>query len=191
MSQNPSYSERLQKAFEPDARGVVGIVDELLVLCGEKGLLLTWEDGVCRITTHQEIPGARRWCRTRTSLATSFLALFWALFLALFRSRWGFTSTAPPVQKLDPGLPVVRVPLPKSVFRAVLARLAALCNEQKAGAVSPYGGLGQIVIGTEPSKVVSVSFTNTTAEQTVVIRSLSDVTATPAPADAVAPQGAT
>ncbi len=57
--------------------------------------------------------------------------------------------------------------LPKSVFRALLARLAALCNQRSPGSVSPYGGEGQLTIGADPAVVFSVSFTNTPDEQRV------------------------
>src|SRR5437870_4480340 len=40
------------------------------------------------------------------------------------------------------------IPLRKSVLRAILARLAVLCNEQNPGSISPYGGQGDIAVGT-------------------------------------------
>lgn len=40
-----------------------------------------------------------------------------------------------PVESID-------LPLPQSVFRAALARLAALCNDRDSGADSPYEGDG-------------------------------------------------
>ena len=58
---------------------------------------------------------------------------------------------------------VVGVPLRKSVFRAVLARVAVLCNERRADSVSPYGGCGEIILDSGP--VVSVRFENTSAVQ--------------------------
>ncbi len=68
------------------------------------------------------------------------------------------------------------VPLPKSVFRAALARVAALCNEQRPGSVTPYRGEGEVVVpaprspeGTPPSTCF-VSFTNTPAEQQLEMR---------------------
>ncbi len=60
--------------------------------------------------------------------------------------------------------------LPKSVFRAALARLAALCNECRPGSVSPYGGDGEVAIGADPAAVVSVTFTNTPDEQRVCLK---------------------
>jgi len=57
------------------------------------------------------------------------------------------------------------VPLRKSVFRAILARLAVLCNEHRPGSVSPYGGKGEIAVGASPSTVFRVALTNTPAEQ--------------------------
>src|SRR5689334_4493146 len=59
----------------------------------------------------------------------------------------------------------VDVPLRKSVFRAVLARLAALCNERVPNSVSPYGGRGQFSTAADPATVFTIAFTNTTAEQ--------------------------
>lgn len=125
MSQHPSYSERLRKAFEPGTRGVVGVVDELLALGGNQFLQLEWKDGACHVGS-------------------------------------------------------VQVPLPKSVFRAVLARLAALCNEHTADSVSPYGGTGKIAVGTDPPKVLRVSFTNTPSEQSATIQRASESGVNPA-----------
>ena len=53
----------------------------------------------------------------------------------------------------------------KSVFRAILARFAALCNDQTPGAVSPYGGEGQIKFGGDPARTFHFAITNTSAEQ--------------------------
>src|SRR5207249_3660110 len=59
----------------------------------------------------------------------------------------------------------VEFPLPKSVFRAILARLATLCNEQSPNSVSPYGGESELSVGTNPPTVFRVAFTNTPSEQ--------------------------
>jgi len=59
----------------------------------------------------------------------------------------------------------IDVPLRKSVFRAMLARIAVLCNEQNPNSVSPYGGESELAIGTNPPAVFQVSFANTPAEQ--------------------------
>lgn len=56
-------------------------------------------------------------------------------------------------------------PLRKSVFRAVLARIATLCNDRTPNSVSPYGGQGELPIGGEPPVVIRVAFVNTPAEQ--------------------------
>jgi hypothetical protein len=61
----------------------------------------------------------------------------------------------------------IAVPLPKTVFRALLARLAALCNERNPGSVSPYGGEGELTVGVNPATVCRVTFTNTPREQRV------------------------
>ncbi|MGL4423621.1 MAG: hypothetical protein ACRCZF_23390 [Gemmataceae bacterium] len=68
------------------------------------------------------------------------------------------------------------VPLPKSVFRAALARVSALCNEQHPDSVTPYRGEGEVVVppeqvsnGTPPSTCY-VSFTNTPSEQQMEMR---------------------
>jgi hypothetical protein len=60
---------------------------------------------------------------------------------------------------------VTDVPLRKSVFRAVLARMAALCNDGGSGPVSPYGGQGEIKVGANPATVFRVAFINTPGEQ--------------------------
>jgi hypothetical protein len=67
------------------------------------------------------------------------------------------------------------VPLPKSVFRAVLARVAVLCNDQHPGSVTPYGGEGEVVESPPPPNCIApstcyVSFTNTPSEQQLEMR---------------------
>lgn len=57
------------------------------------------------------------------------------------------------------------LPIRKSIFRAVCARLAALCNERTPKSVSSSGGEGALSVGSNPSTVVWVWFTNTPAEQ--------------------------
>jgi hypothetical protein len=57
------------------------------------------------------------------------------------------------------------VPLRKSVFRAILARVAALCNERAPSSVSPYGGQGELAVDSCPPTVIRVAFVNTPGEQ--------------------------
>ena len=59
----------------------------------------------------------------------------------------------------------IAVPIRKSIFRAILARFAALCNERTPNTVSPYGGQGEVSAGQNPPAVFRVTFTNTPAEQ--------------------------
>ncbi len=76
------------------------------------------------------------------------------------------------------------VPLRKSEFRAILARLAALCNERTPNSVSPYGGQGELAVGANPPAVFRVTFTNTPAEQKLEL--LTEV----APEDGIHPRHA-
>lgn len=59
----------------------------------------------------------------------------------------------------------VDVPLRKSVFRTILARFAALCNEQVPNSVSPYGGEGVLTHATDPPATFQVFFVNTPNDQ--------------------------
>lgn len=59
---------------------------------------------------------------------------------------------------------VIDVPVRKSVFCAVLARMAAVCDQRAPGSVSPYGGEAELPIG-EPPDFMRVAFVNTAAEQ--------------------------
>lgn len=127
MNNLSSFSERLQRAFEPTQRGVVGLVDDLLGLCQEHGLQLDWQANRCRVRP---------------------------------------LGAEPQVS--------TEIPLPKSVFRAILARMAALCNERTPGSVSPYGGEGELVVGTSPPSVFRVAFTNTPGEQGLEVRRLAE-----------------
>jgi hypothetical protein len=65
-------------------------------------------------------------------------------------------------------------PVRKSVFRAVLARVAALCNERSPNSVSPYGGQGEFFVGAEPPAIVRVTFANTPDEQMLELIPVSD-----------------
>jgi hypothetical protein len=62
---------------------------------------------------------------------------------------------------------LIEVPLRKSVVRAALARIAVLCNERNPNSVSPYGGQGELSVGTDPVTVFRVAFANTPDEQTL------------------------
>jgi hypothetical protein len=57
------------------------------------------------------------------------------------------------------------IPLQKSVFRAILARISHFCNE-----VSPYGGEGDIVLESDPLTTLSIAFTNTPDVQQIELR---------------------
>jgi hypothetical protein len=127
MNNLSPFPERLQRAFEPNRGGVVGLVDDLLALCREHGLQLNWQADRCRV---------------------------------------GPLGAQP--------LELTEIPLPKSVFRAILARMAALCNERNPNSVSPYGGEGELTVCTDPPAVFRVTFTNTPGEQKVEVRRLVD-----------------
>ena len=70
----------------------------------------------------------------------------------------------------------IRVPIPKSVFRAALARIAAICNEQRPSSVTPYRGEGEVVVPSPLStdcaapSTCYVAFTNTPSEQSLEMR---------------------
>ena len=73
----------------------------------------------------------------------------------------------------------LNIPVPKSVFRAALARVAAICNEQRPQSVTPYRGDGDIVVlppvsqdslKRVPPSTCHVSFSNTPSDQQLEIR---------------------
>jgi hypothetical protein len=59
--------------------------------------------------------------------------------------------------------PLLKLDLPKSVFRTMLARIATLCNEHAENSVSPYGGERAIV--SHDSRSYRITFLNTPGEQ--------------------------
>jgi hypothetical protein len=71
------------------------------------------------------------------------------------------------------------LPIRKSVFRAVLARIAALCNEKNPNTVSLYGGQCEWMTGENPPKVFRILFTNTSAEQRIELTARMRETAAP------------
>lgn len=64
------------------------------------------------------------------------------------------------------------VPLPKSAFRAALARVAALCNERVPGSVTPYRGVGELA---DPHAAYRGVFINTPDEQRLDLSQVGDV----------------
>jgi hypothetical protein len=64
---------------------------------------------------------------------------------------------------------VIDPPPGKSVLRAMLARVATLCNERAPNSVSPYGGKGELLAATDPPTIFRVTFKNTPSEQTLEI----------------------
>lgn len=64
--------------------------------------------------------------------------------------------------------------LGRSVFRAILARLASLCNEQVPNSVSPYAGQAQLIVGRNPSSLIRVRFSNTPANQMLELTTEAD-----------------
>ncbi len=82
---------------------------------------------------------------------------------------------------------MIDVPLRKSVFRAILARLAVLCNERRPNSVSPYGGQGEVVVGGYPAKVFRVEFVNTPDEQRLELTHVSPEAIVPVPSQSTLP----
>jgi len=59
----------------------------------------------------------------------------------------------------------VAVAFPPSVHRAVIARVAALCNRHRSRSVSPYGGQGEFVVEAPTITRFRADFANTPDEQ--------------------------
>jgi hypothetical protein len=60
----------------------------------------------------------------------------------------------------------VEIPLEKPAFRAILARLAAMCNERAPGSVSPYGGTGELALG-DPQERFRATIVNSATDQSL------------------------
>ena len=118
MNTTSSLAETLRRLLEQPTGGIVGLVEELLMVCKEHALQLDWEAGNCRV-----------------------------------RSISGNLEER------------IEVPFRKSVFRGILARFAALCNESRPDSVSPYGGAGEFSIGTNSSARFRVVIVNTPTTQ--------------------------
>ena len=71
------------------------------------------------------------------------------------------------VRSLDGGwATVVELTLEKSVFRAVLARVAVLCDES-SNSTSPYGGEGEVKASGSNAARIRVKFENSTEKQQI------------------------
>lgn len=159
MNPVPCFEERLRAAFQLNARGIVGVVDELLTLCREtvaeagshpsrshaRLLELGWNDGTCSVRLH--ITTSRE--------------------VGLETCNESGAATAEMAQ--------IQTPLSKPVFRAMLARFAALCNEHITNSVSPYGGEGVIPFGPDPRASFRVEFKNTPREQWLEVRHVGEL----------------
>ncbi len=62
--------------------------------------------------------------------------------------------------------------LPKARFRAILARVAALCNDHSPDSISPYGGQGTLALASDRKPAIRVLFANTPDEQWLDLRPL-------------------
>lgn len=71
----------------------------------------------------------------------------------------------------------VSVPLPSAAFRTILARIAALCNDHRPNAVTPYGGTALLVVKGTPPRIVRVSFVNTPNEQRLEVKGVDQTAA--------------
>ena len=114
MSDRSTPLGRLARAITTPDQGVLGVVDEMLVVAREHDIQLIWEGDRCRI----KVGGETVACGEGS--------------------------------------------LRKSVVRAVLARIAVLCNEQHPVSVTPYRGEGEIA--TNAAEPIRVSFVNTPDE---------------------------
>jgi hypothetical protein len=130
MSDSLDSVSKLKSALTAPTRGVVGIVDDLLLASCDRTIKLTWTSGGC----------------------------------------------------LCEGIAQTQTPIEKSVMRAIIARLAALCNERNPNSVSPYRGVGMIDVATNPPTMVRIAFVNTPDVQSLDLG--------PAPDDASPTQGA-
>jgi hypothetical protein len=66
----------------------------------------------------------------------------------------------------------IDLPLRNCVFRAIVARVAALCNEQVPGSVSPDGGEARLSVKTNPPIALHVRLVKSSAEQALELRGI-------------------
>jgi hypothetical protein len=118
MNTTTQLSEIIRGILTRPTGGIVGLVDDLLVVCSERCLQLDWQ-----------------------------------------ADRFRFRSFGGDWEELTD------LALPKSVFRAIIARIAALCNERTLNSISPYGGQGELSFGANTGTTFRVALVNTTAVQ--------------------------
>lgn len=129
---NPSSNclDALREAIVNPTNAIVGIVDNVLVLCRQHHLQLDWREDQCNV----RCAGSDK-------------------------------------------EEVLKVPLRKSVFRAILARIATLCSERVPDSFSPYGGDGELWIGSDSKTALQASWINTTQEQRLRLMPLGGIRA--------------
>ncbi len=78
------------------------------------------------------------------------------------------------VSPLAEAAEAVVLPLRKSGLRAILARVATLCAEQGPRTFNPYGGQGELFVGTNPPTLIKAAWVNTTVEQKLTLVATAD-----------------
>ncbi|MGH9676459.1 MAG: hypothetical protein ACRD36_05100, partial [Candidatus Acidiferrum sp.] len=118
MSTASAYSEKLQKAMVNPTGGVVGLVHELLSVCGEHALEVDWRGAILRVRAQ--------------------------------KGDWE---------------DLIDTALRQSIKRAILSRVAVLCNERNPNSMSSYGGESVLRLTPSSPKSFRVVIVNTTEEQ--------------------------
>lgn len=118
MSTIAKAAESLQQIIAHPNGGIVGLVDNMLMLCADHQLDLQWQPDQCRIRA----VGSKE------------------------ESNIEWTAA-------------------KSVSRAILARIAEMCNQRKPNSVAPYGGSGELTPPSRPTALFRCTFSNSTDSQ--------------------------
>jgi hypothetical protein len=75
---------------------------------------------------------------------------------------------------------VLDLPLQRSIFRVILARIAKLCGDNAPGTFNPYGGHGELIVGSEPAILFRVEWSNTLADQHLIMTPIAPKNGQPA-----------
>jgi len=67
----------------------------------------------------------------------------------------------------------LKVSIRKSIFRAILARLATLANESTPNSVSLYEGRGKVSVSDHPDLLIHFSFSNSLGDQWLELAAVS------------------
>jgi hypothetical protein len=161
MTTVSTFAESLAAIFTPSPRGPVVMTNELLEFCRDTEIEAVHKGESCEFKRIVRMPDIEL-----PSMNLGFIN----------PSGFGGNSTArskTASRTIKVAVESAEVAMPSHIFRTVLARISAMCNQCVSETASPYGGTGTILFAAgELSQPVrfDITFSNTQTDKSISIR---------------------